>query len=119
MRLPVPYFHFNSLYFTLLGYFTIPDSQPPTFGVPCPVGPLLAYAERDKFSAVVNWTEPVAVDNSRASPTVTSNYQSPQRFSQGTHVITYTAVDQSGNRATCAFTVKVSGNKMLKIINPR
>ena len=89
----------------------VSDVQPPTF-VTCPGGPLLAYAERDKFSALVNWTEPVAIDNSGVTPTVTSNYQSPQRFSQGTHVITYTAVDQSGNKATCSFTVKVLGNKI-------
>ena len=69
------------------------------------------YAEREKFSALVNWTEPVAIDNSGIAPTVTSNYQPPQRFSQGSHVITYTAVDQSGNKATCAFTVNVVGKK--------
>ena len=40
-----------------------------------------------------------------------SNYQSPQRFSQGTHVITYTAVDQSGNSATCTFQVQVLGKQ--------
>ena len=44
-----------------------------------------------------------------------SNYRSPARFSQGTHVITYTAVDQSGNKATCNFTVQVLGkNKATK-----
>ena len=83
----------------------------------CPGGLLVAYAELDKFSALVNWTEPVTIDNSGAAPTVTSNYQSPQRFNQGSHVITYTAVDQSGNKAICAFTVKVIGNKMFARYN--
>ena len=92
------------------------DSQPPSFGVSCPGSSLLTYAERDMFTALVNWTEPVATDNSGVAPTVTSNYQSPQRFSQGTHVITYTAVDQSGNKATCTFTVKVIGNRGLASI---
>ena len=96
----------------------ISDVQPPVFGVPCPGGPIVAYAERDKFSALVNWTEPVAIDNSGVTPAVTSNCQSPQRFSQGTHVITYTAVDQSGNKATCSFTVKVLGNNMFGITLP-
>ena len=59
----------------------------------------------------MNWTEPVATDNSGVAPTVTSNYQSPQRFIQGTHVIIYTAVDQSGNNATCKFHVQVLGNE--------
>jgi len=71
------------------------------------------YAEREKFSALVNWTEPVAIDNSGITPTVTSNYQPPQRFSQGSHVITYTAVDQSGNKATCTYVVKVVGKQNL------
>lgn len=91
------------------------DILAPSFGVTCPSGPLLAYARRDSFSALVNWTEPVATDNSGVKPRVTSNYQSPQWFSQGTHEIRSTAVDQSGNKATCVFTVTVIGNEMLKI----
>ena len=103
------------LFVNLVFFFNL-DSQPPSFGVSCPRSPLLAYAERDKFTALVNWTEPVATDNSGVAPNVTSNYQSPQRFSQGTHVITYAAVDQSGNKATCTFTVKVRGNRGLASI---
>ena len=71
------------------------------------------YAERSKFSAVVIWNEPNATDNSGAAPSLSSNHKPPQRFSQGTHVITYTAVDQSGNRATCLFAIKVVGNKVI------
>ena len=109
-------FIFNLLYIlnffaSRLPSFVIPDSQSPTFGLSCPGSPLLAYAERDKFTALVNWTEPVAIDNSGVAPTVTSNYKSPQRFSQGAHVITYTAVDQSGNSAPCTFQVQVLGNE--------
>lgn len=70
---------------------------------------MIAYAEWDKFSAVVNWTEPVATDNSGLSPKVTTNYHSPQRFGKGAHVIVYTAMDQSGNKATCTFRVVVTG----------
>ena len=95
----------------ILPSFVIPDSQSPTFGLSCPGSPLVAYAEQDMFTALVNWSEPVATDNSGVAPTVTSNYQSPQRFSQGTHVITNTAVDQSGNNATCKFQVQVLGNE--------
>ena len=67
------------------------------------------YAERGLFSAQVSWTEPVATDNLGGAVSVTSNYQPPQRFPQGTHVIKYTAVDQSGNEATCTFVIKVIG----------
>ena len=69
------------------------------------------YAERGLYSAQVNWSEPVAYDNLGHAPSLTSNYKPPQRFSQGTHVITYTAVDQSGNMANCTFAVKVLGMK--------
>jgi len=91
------------------------DIHPPTFGATCPSSPLAVYAERGLFSAEVNWTEPAATDNSGILPTVTSNHQPLQRFNQGTHVITYTAVDQSGNTATCNFTIDVIG-KMIQIL---
>ena len=70
---------------------------------------MIAYAEWDKFSVVVNWTEPVATDNSGLSPKVTANYHSPQRFGEGAHLIVYNAMDQSGNKATCTFAVVVTG----------
>lgn len=69
------------------------------------------YAESGMFSAQVNWSDPVATDNSGTAPSQTSNYKSPHRFSQGDHVITYTAVDGSGNRASCTFAIKIIGNK--------
>ena len=74
------------------------------------------YAERGLFSAQVNWNEPVATDNSGDPPIVTSTYQPPQRFSQGNHVIVYTAEDQSGNKVTCSFTIEVIGNSMFKLL---
>jgi len=86
-----------------------PDILPPTFGATCPSSRFVVYAERGLFSAEVNWTEPAATDNSGILPAVTSNHQPLQRFSQGTHVITYTAVDQSGNKVTCNFTIDVIG----------
>ena len=69
------------------------------------------YAERGIYSAQVNWNEPVATDNLGHAPSLTSNYKPPHRFSEGTHVITYTAVDQSENRANCTFAVKVLRKK--------
>lgn len=95
---------------------SIADVQSPSFGVTCPPSSFLAYTELGRFSAQVNWTEPVATDNSGVPPAVTSNYQPPQRLSEGIHVIMYTAVDQSGNTATCDFTVKVVGKRILACI---
>ncbi|PFX17351.1 Low-density lipoprotein receptor-related protein 6 [Stylophora pistillata] len=83
------------------------DILPPTFDVPCPASPLISYAERGKFSAKVNWTLPTAIDNSGLKPVINSNYHPPRIFRQGTYIITYSAVDQAGNKATCSFTIKV------------
>jgi len=63
------------------------DILPPTFGATCPSSSLVVYAEHGQLSAQVNWTEPAATDNSGILPAVTSNHQSLQRLSQGTHVI--------------------------------
>lgn len=92
--------------------YHITDVSPPAFGSTCPASPLLIYAQRGLFSAKVYWNQPVATDNSGILPTVTSNYRPPQRFSQGTHLIIYTAEDQSANKATCNITIKVIGNAM-------
>ena len=99
----------------MLYFVHLTDVSPPTFLATCPASPLLLYAERGLFSAQVNWSKPVATDNSGVPPTVKSNYQPPQRFSRGTHMIMYTAEDQSGNKATCSFTIEVIGNTMFKL----
>ena len=93
------------------------DNLPPTFGATCPSSPSVVYGDRGLSSAQVKWTEPVATDNSGVPPIVTSNYQPLQRFDQGTHVITYIAVDQSGNKATCNFTIYVIGKKKKQIFH--
>ncbi|XP_020626038.1 sushi repeat-containing protein SRPX2-like [Orbicella faveolata] len=98
--------------------FHITDVSPPTFVVTCPASPLQVYAERGLFSAQVSWSEPVATDNSGVPPTVTSNHQPPQRFSQGTHVVMYTAEDQSANKASCSFTIEVMVINCTSLINP-
>jgi len=94
----------------------IADVLPPTFGETCPPSPLVVYAERGLFSAEVNWTEPAATDNSRILLTMSSNHKPFERFSQGTHAITYTAADESGNKATCTFTIDVRGKNGAKFI---
>lgn len=90
-------------------FFHIADVSPPTFNATCPSSPLQVYAELGLFSAKVSWNEPTATDNSEVPPTVTWNHQPPQRFSKGSHVIIYTAEDQSANKATCSFTIEVIG----------
>jgi len=62
-------------------------------------------------TALVNWTEPVALDNSKLSPNVTvipSGISPPHIFNKTTLVV-YTASDTSGNRNECSFTVVLEG----------
>ena len=63
-------------------------------------------------TVMVNWTEPVAWDNSNLMPNVTVNppgIRPPHRFNETTFVV-YTAVDGSGNKKQCSFKVIVVGN---------
>ena len=94
----------------------IADILPPTFSATCPLSPLVVYAERGLFSAEVNWIEPTATDNSGVLLTMSSNHKPLERFKQGTHVITYTTADQSGNKATCTFTIDVRGKNDTNLI---
>lgn len=62
-------------------------------------------------TALVNWTEPVALDNIKLSPNVTvipSGISPPHIFNKTTLVV-YTASDTSGNRNECSFTVVLEG----------
>ena len=88
--------------------FSIPDVVPPTFVVTCPKGTLSFLAERGKCSSSVTWTTPVATDNSADPSVITSNYQPPQWLNKGITVMLYHAVDQSGKKATCSFTIEIT-----------
>ena len=57
-------------------------------------------------TTVVNWTIPVASDNSK-SVVVTPLTEEPGVFSVGTTLIVYSASDPSGNTANCSFNVIV------------
>lgn len=59
-------------------------------------------------TASVTWTQPTFADNSGAF-TVTTNYEPGDTFPIGTMLVTYEAVDSSGNNGICSFTVTVIG----------
>ncbi|XP_033096508.1 sushi, von Willebrand factor type A, EGF and pentraxin domain-containing protein 1-like [Anneissia japonica] len=54
-----------------------------------------------------SWTAPTADDNADDNPWISSNIYSPHVFEIGVHNITFNATDDSGNVATCSFTVDV------------
>ncbi|XP_072175569.1 uncharacterized protein [Diadema setosum] len=83
---------------------TVIDAEPPV--ITCPDDVVVTVSE-GQSSASVSWTEPTASDNS-GQVTVTSDI-SPGDFPIGQQVVTSTAVDPSGNMATCSFDVTIQG----------
>lgn len=57
--------------------------------------------------AIATWNAPVVTDNC-STPSVSSNYNSGFCFPLGTSTVTYTAIDEKGNKSTCSFTVTVT-----------
>ena len=84
------------------------DYTAPTMTCPKDIMAISAYNTCTK----VNFTEPKAVDNCDANPTVTCDTKSGTCFPLGKNKITCTAKDKSGNTSTCSFyiTVMTSGD---------
>ena len=90
------------------------DVDPPDF-MSCPSD--IRASINENSSALVNWTFPVATDNSNQAPQITvspAGATSPYTFSLST-LITYTATDASGNKAECSFKVILQGQKVFLI----
>ena len=60
--------------------------------------------------AVVTWDAVTASDNS-GSATLTSNFQSGDKFPIGNTIVVYNATDPNGNSATAKFKVTVNGTR--------
>ena len=63
-------------------------------------------------TAVVNWTEPTASDNS-GLVNLTSSHVSGDMFPIGVTVVTYTAIDDASNIATESFSITIEGTTTL------
>lgn len=72
----------------------------------CPTG-ISATASPGASFAAVTWIPPTATDN-LGVPAVSSNFPSGSSFPIGTTLVTYTAIDNFGNDASCSFNVVVS-----------
>ena len=83
------------------------DAEDPTIQN-CPSNQSLE-TDLDKATAVVNWINPNATDNSTQLPTVTCDAESGSLFGIGETEVICEAVDFAGNRATCVFTVNIHG----------
>ncbi|XP_015588785.1 sushi, von Willebrand factor type A, EGF and pentraxin domain-containing protein 1 [Cephus cinctus] len=82
------------------------DDTPPV--ITCPLNISLETLPGKKY-ALVNWTKPIATDNSDTKPNVWSkpHIKFPWKARLNSHTITYVAQDASKNKAICKFTVNV------------
>eukprot|EP00057_Strongylocentrotus_purpuratus_P007664 XP_011662138.1 PREDICTED: hyalin-like [Strongylocentrotus purpuratus] len=83
----------------------VSDNEKPVFDL-CP-GDQDVTTDIGYPTAVVNWTQPTATDNSGIQ-TLTSTHNSGENFTIGNNTVTYTATDDAGNTETCTFVVIVS-----------
>ncbi len=67
---------------------------------------IVAHIGAGEMATTVFWDPPVASDNCGA-PDVSSNADPGDSFSLGSTVVMYSAVDDNGNTADCAFTILV------------
>ncbi len=84
---------------------TVPDVEPPT--LTCPAN-ITVSVTPDSCTAIVTWTSPQPTDNcdpGQINPV--SDYLSGQTFPADTTIVTYMASDNSGNEATCSFSIVV------------
>ncbi|MFM9840098.1 MAG: HYR domain-containing protein [Cyclobacteriaceae bacterium] len=93
---------------------TVNDNTAPVFSG-CPLD--IIISSNASCKAIVNWTEPTAFDNCNGTIIPTSNFKSGTTFDSGTTTaVTYTAVDNAGNKSTCKFNVIVR-NESVPVIS--
>ena len=86
---------------------TVTEDIPPVLSN-CPLGFVFNMPD-DKCDTLVNWIPPTATDNC-ALDTILSTRLPGTVFTTGVTTVTYTAIDNAGNTATCAFQVDVQDN---------
>ncbi|XP_071819452.1 uncharacterized protein [Apostichopus japonicus] len=84
---------------------TTEDTTPPVIS-DCPVG-VVRVVELGTPGAVASWTEPTATDLSGAVTLTQRSHQPNDFFGIGATVVSYTFLDNSGNDASCSFTVNI------------
>jgi hypothetical protein len=93
----------------------VQDQEAPTLN--CPAN-ITAQTGAKQCSAVVSYVTPTASDNCSGVGTVTCTPASGSVFPKGTTTVTCSALDASGNPATCSFTVMVNDNTPPTIVCP-
>ncbi|XP_071944825.1 hyalin-like [Antedon mediterranea] len=84
-------------------YITIIDDEPPV--LECPDDIIGVAPNTSGIS--ITWSEPTYTDNSAKTVILSSTRNSADVFTFGTHNVTYTGIDQSGNSGTCGFEITI------------
>lgn len=74
----------------------------------CP-GDIISSVSGSNCDKVVTWDLPTATDNCSIT-SLTGTYNPGDTFPIGTTIVTYTAIDPSGNTAICSFSVIIEDN---------
>ncbi|XP_072016912.1 hyalin-like [Amphiura filiformis] len=91
------------------------DNESPEFDF-CPSNPKVQNTDLGQPTAMVEWLNPMARDNSGEVPTSTCNYPSGSDFAIGETTVDCLAVDSSGNEKECQFDIHVLDNESPKFI---
>ncbi|KAK7466019.1 hypothetical protein BaRGS_00037420, partial [Batillaria attramentaria] len=83
------------------------DAEAPVFVNGCPDDVQETAAPLGK-DTLVHWSPPVVADNSRNPAHVDSDLEPGAAFPVGITQVTYTATDDSGNNASCTFSVNIT-----------
>ena len=95
---------YSSISISLCTCFSLDNEAP---NISC-VADQLSATDEGKPTAMVEWEDPIASDNSR-NVSVTCDPQSGTNFSIGQSTVTCEAIDGSGNTVSCSFQVNVAG----------
>ncbi len=86
---------------------TVEDNEAPLI-TDCP-SDITVYSTANTCDVLVNYGTPVISDNCSGT-TYTATHFSGQMFPVGMTTVTYTAIDNSGNTASCSFNIEVIDN---------
>ena len=96
----------NNNWYTKTATVVMPPANLPSV-TNCPQN-ITATATVGRCDVPVSWTEPVGEPSCLGGLTTTRNHAPGDRFTIGTHTVTYTFTDASGNTNSCIFFIKVN-----------
>ncbi len=92
------------------------DTEGPIFNN-CPSDQVLPF-NQSICGAIVTWDDIVLTDNCDSNPTFSGNYESGDILLNPNTLITIIAVDSTGNKTTCEFSVQVKGDTGIELTCP-